>query len=231
VWQACLWLYLVLAHRYQDGPIYSLKLGSQTVVVLASGAMIKRLVDKRGGNYADRPHLFMQDIFEHSRIIMRGYDDLWKVERKLYHQFLNLTKAARYMPYQDLEAKQLCFDLLERPRDFEALITRMTLSSACSMAYGFRVTDPSSEFMQELLHNAHGFFTMVHRSQHFDWYPQLRPIAKWLPSSIYPMYRNAREIYRRESKQFHDLLNDARNTSRDENALPSECLLCLRQAI
>ncbi|KIX96716.1 uncharacterized protein Z520_07435 [Fonsecaea multimorphosa CBS 102226] len=203
------------------GPIFSLKLGTQDVVVLASGEMIKRLVDKRSGNYADRPSLFMQDIFEHSRIIMRGYDDLWKVERKLYHQFLNSTKAARYTPYQDLETKQLCFDLLHRPQAFEGLITRTTLSAATSMAYGFRVTDPNNPIMKELLHNAHGFFTMVHKSQLLDWYPQLRPIVRWLPSFLYPMYRDAKEIFRREKAQFHQLLNDTRKKMAYENSLPS----------
>ncbi|KIW87145.1 uncharacterized protein Z519_12256 [Cladophialophora bantiana CBS 173.52] len=203
------------------GPIFSLKLGSQDVIILASGDMIKRLVDKRSGNYADRPALFMQDIFEHSRIIMRGYDDLWKVERKLYHQFLNSTKAARYTSYQDLETKQLCFDLLNRPQDFEALITRTTLSAATSMAYGFRVTNPDNPVMKELLHNAHGFFTMVHKSQLFDWYPQLRSIARWLPPFLYPMYRDAREIFRREKAQFHQLLSDTKKTMTCENSLPS----------
>lgn len=206
---------------FKDGPIFSVKLGSQTVIVLASGEMIKKLVDKRSGNYADRPSLFMQDIFEHSRIIMRGYDDLWKVERKLYHQFLNSTKAARYIPYQDLETKQLCADLLDHPDDFEALITRTTLSAATSMTYGFRVTDPENPVMVELLRNAHGFFTMVHKSQLFDWYPQLRPIAKWLPSFVYPMYQNARGVFVRENKQFHDLLDEGGKSLAKENALPS----------
>ncbi|KAJ9603323.1 hypothetical protein H2200_012101 [Cladophialophora chaetospira] len=203
------------------GPIFSLKLGSQTVIVLASGAMIKRLVDKRSGNYADRPSLFMQEAFDHSRIIMRGYDDLWKVERKLYHGFLNGTKAARYIPYPDLETKQLCFDLLQRPEDFEALITRTTLSAATSMAYGFRVTDPENPVMKELLRNAHGFFTMAHKSQLFDWYPQLRPVVKWLPSFVYPLYRNAREVFGREKRQFHDLLHETRQKLGKGDALPS----------
>ena len=152
---------------------------------------------------------------------MRGYDDLWKVERKLYHQFLNSTKAARYTPYQNLETKQLCFDLLHHPDDFEALITRTTLSAAASMAYGFRVVDPESPVMKELLHNAHGFFTMVHKSQLFDWYPQLRPVVKWLPSFVYPMYRNAKEVFQREKAQFHGLMNDIRRTMAKENARPS----------
>lgn len=205
----------------KDGPIFSLKLGSQTVIVLASGEMIKRLVDKRSGNYADRPSLFMQDVFDHSRIIMRGYDDLWKVERKLYHGFLNGTKASRYIPYPDLETKQLCFDLLQRPEDFEALITRTTLSAAASMAYGFRITDPKNPLMVELLRNAHGFFTMAHKSQLFDWYPQLRFAVKWLPPFAYPLYRNARNVFHREKTQFHDLLNEVRQKLEMGGTLPS----------
>ena len=183
--------------------------------------MIKRLVDKRGGNYADRPSMFMQEIFEHSKVIMRGYDDLWKVERKLYHQFLNGTKAARYMPYQDLETKQLCADLLERPAEFEALITRMTTSMATSMIYGFRVTDPENPIMKELMRNTHDFFSMVHQSQLFDCYPQLRSIARWLPSFAYPMYKNAKEVFRRESAQLHSLLEDSRRKMIEKDALPS----------
>jgi len=184
--------------------------------------MIKRLVDKRSANYADRPSLYMQDIWEQSRIIMRGYDDLWKVERKIYHQFLNITKANRYIPYQNLETKQLCFDLLHMPEQFEALITRATLSIATSMAYGFRVPNTENDVMKELLHNTHGFFVMVHRSKLLDWYPQLRTIVRWLPSFIYPMARHAKEIFRRESAQFHELFHQARSRMNSDNSLPSK---------
>jgi hypothetical protein len=43
-----------------------------TLIVLASGEMIKRLIDKRSGNYADRQSLYMAALYEDSRIIMRG---------------------------------------------------------------------------------------------------------------------------------------------------------------
>ncbi len=56
-----------------DGPIFHLKLGSQDTVVLTSGEMIKKVIDKKSANFADRPKLYMQDIWEGSRIIMRGY--------------------------------------------------------------------------------------------------------------------------------------------------------------
>ena len=125
------------------------------------------------------------------------------------------------IPYQDLETKQLCFDLLHRPQEFEALITRTTMSAATSMAYGFRVMDPEDPTMKELLRNAHGFFTMAQKSQFFDWYPQLRPIAKWLPPFVYTLYSDARRVFHREKKQFHDLLDDTRETMGKGNTLPS----------
>ena len=204
-----------------DGPIFSLKLGSQSVVVLTSGELIKRLVDKRSGNYSDRPKLYMQDVWEGSRIIMRGYDALWKVERKLYHQFLNINKASRYVPYQDLETKQLMIDLLEKPKDFEDLITRTTLSVATSMTYGFRVLNPKSEVFQEMFRNTHGFFVMVNSSKLLDWYPELRPIVRSLPRWLYPLATKAKQIYHREKTQFRQLYEEAKQASARDDSLPS----------
>ncbi|KAF5640801.1 oxidoreductase [Fusarium sp. NRRL 52700] len=181
----------------QYGPIFSLKLGSQNMVVLTSGEMIKKVVDKRSGNYADRPKLYMQEIWQHSRIIMRGYDALWKVERKLYHQFLNVTKAARYIPYQDIETKQLCYDLLNNPSDFEALISRSTTSLATSMTYGFRVVSLDNPVMRELFANTHGFFAMVTQT------------------------RKGKEIFLREKAHFHKLYKQVQMDSDLDSSRPS----------
>lgn len=199
----------------------SLKLGSQSVVVLTTGEAIKKLVDKKSGNYADRPALFMQNIYESSRIIMRGYDALWKVERKLYHQFLNINKAGRYIPYQDLETKQLMADLLAKPDEFEDLVSRTTLSVATSMVYGFRVLDTKSPVMQELFINAHAFFVMVNSSKLLDWYPQLQPIVSRLPIWIYPLAHKAKKFFHCERAHFHQLYADAKVSSRRDTSLPS----------
>lgn len=191
------------------------------MIVLTTGEAIKSIVDKKSGNYSDRPRLFMQDIWEGSRIIMRGYDSLWKVERKLYHQFLNVTKASRYVPYQDLETKQLIADLLSNPAEFEELITRTTLSVATSMSHGFRVLNRKSPVMVELMTNTHGFFVMVNSSKLMDWYPQLRPLLRYLPTWIYPMMAKAKAIYHRERAQFQQLYQEAKATSQQDSTIPS----------
>jgi hypothetical protein len=89
---------------------------------------------------------------------LNSYDDLWKIERKLYHQFLNSNIAAKYIPYQSVETRRLCYDLLKGPGRFEDHISRMTASLSASMTYGFRINSPEDPILQTLLDNAHGFF-------------------------------------------------------------------------
>ncbi|RFU29308.1 hypothetical protein B7463_g7033, partial [Scytalidium lignicola] len=203
------------------GPIFSLQLGQQTVIVLARGDMIKKIVDKRSSNYADRPSLYIQDVWEHSRIIMRGYDNLWKIERKLYHMFLNSNVAAKYIPYQSLETKKLCFDLLEDPASFVNHIGRTTTSIATSMTYGFRVNSYDSPALQKLFENAHGFFKLIHGSQYLDWFPMLRGVVKLLPVSLNPFATKATRIYHAERKHFYNLFEEAKQRSEKPGPLPN----------
>ena len=43
----------------QYGPIYSLILGTKTLIVLSSDTAIKDLLDKRGNVYSDRPEMYI----------------------------------------------------------------------------------------------------------------------------------------------------------------------------
>ncbi|GIZ39957.1 hypothetical protein CKM354_000331600 [Cercospora kikuchii] len=184
------------------GPIFSLKLGEQTTIVLADGGVIRDLVDQRGSNYADRPDLWVRGLFDHSRIIMRGYDELWRMERKLYHAQLNISVAKKYLLYQEVETHQMCTELLRDPVNFVQYIGRMTGSMASSIAYGFRLPDAQSPLAHELLENSHGFFHCVVQSQLLDWYPSLRPLVELVPRKWNPWAKSALEAYAKEKKTF-----------------------------
>lgn len=45
--------------HYFGRPIYSLILGTKTMVVLSSDTVVKEVLDKRSGNYSDRPDMFI----------------------------------------------------------------------------------------------------------------------------------------------------------------------------
>ena len=40
-------------------PVYSLILGTKAMIVLSSDVAVKELLDKRSGNYSDRPDMFI----------------------------------------------------------------------------------------------------------------------------------------------------------------------------
>lgn len=96
----------------------------------------------------------------------------------------------------------------------------MTTSVATSMAYGFRVTDLHNPVMVELHKNTRGFFHMVYTSKFLDWYPELRPLVKLLPTRIFPLVRQATEVYHRERAQFRQLYINVKE-SPSNDALPS----------
>ena len=47
------------ASHHTGRPIYSLILGTKTMVVLSSDSVVNDLLDKRSGNYSDRPDMFI----------------------------------------------------------------------------------------------------------------------------------------------------------------------------
>jgi hypothetical protein len=149
-----------------------------------------------------------------------SYDDMWRVERRLYHGELNLRVASKYVPYQSLETIKLCADLLEDPKNFVNHIGRTTTSIATSMSYGFRITSADSPDMEEMFRNAHGFFGLVNRSKFVDWYPGLRPLVRLLPLRFRPLDREAKKLYHRERAQFKQLYEDAVKNGEGNTSIP-----------
>ncbi len=63
---------------------------------------------------------------------------MWRLIHKMMHNTLNIKNAVAYVPYQDLENKNMLLGLLERPDDFVMHLRRYTSSLTTQMVYGFR---------------------------------------------------------------------------------------------
>lgn len=59
-----------------DGPIYSLKLGSQTQIVVSSESIIKDLLEKRSNNYSARMDMLLRQNSDDTNILFRRYFSL-----------------------------------------------------------------------------------------------------------------------------------------------------------
>ena len=55
--------YYILLNRSEvlmiGSPIFSLQLGTKTMIVLSSDVAVKEVLDKRSGNYSDRPDMLI----------------------------------------------------------------------------------------------------------------------------------------------------------------------------
>jgi len=72
--------------------------------------------------------------------------------RKMIHNILNINAARSYVPYQDLENKQMLVGLLDAPNNFVDHLRRYTNSLTTQMVFGFRTTNIDDPKLQQLFH-------------------------------------------------------------------------------
>ena len=196
----------------QYGPIFSLQLGQRTLVVLASGELVRKLIEKRSANYSDRQNLYVRELYENTHVVFRGHDDMWRLDRRLYHANLNLNAAQRYIPYQSLESLQLCVDLLDTPERFFDHIKRASSSIASSLSYGFRINNIDSAVMARMSNNASYLSKLGAQSKLLDWYPTLRNLFRFAPIWLRPFAREAAMHLQDEKELFGKLYRDAKSS-------------------
>ncbi|KAJ4289855.1 hypothetical protein N0V90_011187 [Kalmusia sp. IMI 367209] len=134
------------------GPIYSLMLGpSNVTIVLSSDQAVKDLLDKRSGIYSSRPPLYIgQMISGWMRMVLMEYGKTWRTMRSLVHDHLNLRASDSYVPYQDLENRQMLLGFLEQPNRWRDHIRRYTNALTTQIIFGFRTIDINDKNMHAL---------------------------------------------------------------------------------
>ncbi|KAF9024651.1 cytochrome P450 [Hymenopellis radicata] len=191
----------------QYGDIYSLKLGSGTVVVLSSATAVKELLDQRSANSVDRPdnHL-AQIVSDGLHFILARHNGDWRVLRKGAHTVLTPQAAARHIPIQQAEATQLMYDLMREPEAFLNHLRRYANSVISSVIVGKR----SPRFESE---HASMFFEYDER---WDAYlapgasppVDMFPILKYLPEFLAPWKKEARALRRLQRHLFFTALEE-----------------------
>lgn len=120
--------------------------------------------------------------------------------RKMMHSILNINAAKGYVPYQDLENKQMLRDILEQPQHFISHIGRFTTSVTTQMVYGFRTSSIHDGKLRQLYHGVERWSEVTGSSTAalLDVYPVLRR----LPDFMLPVRRYAQELHRQERRLY-----------------------------
>ncbi|KAI0096931.1 cytochrome P450 [Nemania sp. FL0031] len=194
------------------GPVFSLVLGTQILVVLSNDVAIKELFDKRSAIYSDRLEMYIGQTLCSGgyRFLMLRYGDNWRMFRKLGHQLLNARASKVYVPYQLLESKQLLYELLHQPDMFFESFRRYSNSLSTHIIYGWRTTkhdDPRLLQVFEGFYNF-GLLAQTGAAAFADFFPVLR----YLPDAMIPTKARARALHRKEMKMYLGLWLEAKRS-------------------
>ncbi|KAJ7589618.1 cytochrome P450 [Mycena floridula] len=146
----------ILEWAKEYGPIYSLKVGPETAIVISSAATVKELMDKRSASLASRPPCQDEHWFAVTgglNFVLAPYTEQWRTLRKAAHTILTPQASKRHLPIQEAEATQLMYDLLKDPEAFYKHIRRYSNSVIMSVLFGKRSSRATDVTWKSFLEN------------------------------------------------------------------------------
>ncbi|XP_066301251.1 cytochrome P450 2J4-like [Branchiostoma lanceolatum] len=178
--------------RQQYGDVYTVRMGSDDVVIVNGWDAAREALVKQADEFADRPRSFVFDRISHGGkgVIFGHYNSAWKANRKFLTTTLRdfgLGKQSMELRIQE-EANELCNWLASyngRPIDTQHLLSNAASNIICSVVFGSRFPYDHEDFQQMLALLDRGTrLSMV--GQIFNFFPWARfvPVLSKLGSEV-----------------------------------------------
>jgi cytochrome P450 len=131
---------------------FTIKVASNTWVFLNSSRAVTSLLEKRSAIYSSRPAFpYTSDLLSGGcRMVVQPYGPQWRRLRKIMHSILNIKNASTFAPFQDLESRQLVYDVLQDPETWFLANQRFANSVVMSVVFGKRVLERREENVEAL---------------------------------------------------------------------------------
>ena len=165
------------------GEIFYTKMGGSDYIYLSSPTAVKELMDKKSAIYSSRPPAPLAgDVASAGRRqLFMPYGPSYRVVRRIAHSLLNINASTSYQPVQDLESKQLMYDLMHDPANFYDHNRRYSASVIVTVAYGHRIPDWNAPLVKNI-------YKVVNNLQLFstpgaflvDSFPSLQHFPQWM---------------------------------------------------
>ncbi|KAI0429247.1 putative cytochrome P450 [Xylaria sp. FL1042] len=168
------------------GPVYSLILGTKTMIVLSSDRAIKDVMDKRSAISSDRMDMYVGQTIASGglRLLMMRYGQTWRMIRRIMHDLLNVRAAEAFEPYQALENQQMMYDILNDPNNFVQHVRRYSNSLMTTTTFGYRVPTCEDPHFNELFEVLDEFLLLAQTglAALLDYLPILQMLPTWMLS-------------------------------------------------
>ncbi|KAA8651078.1 hypothetical protein EYZ11_010179 [Aspergillus tanneri] len=207
--------YTKWAKKY--GPVYSIMLGDTAHVVVSGLQEVRDIFIKQGASSQSRPpsrfQLLMRDGYFPG--LMNG--EKWRHARKMWQTVLNGSAAKQYMPYQELETRQLLFDLLQTPNRWREHIERYSNSVAMTMVNGCRIPSPTDPRIKETIQDLYDLSETGVTGAFLDSWAFLWALPEW----VFPVCKKARDIAAKHRDLIWRNYTDVLQRTSHGEALPS----------
>ncbi|EQK97564.1 hypothetical protein G6O67_005444 [Ophiocordyceps sinensis] len=193
------------------GPIFRLRIGQTTVILIGNHQVAKEILGKRSALYSSRPRLIVagECVAKGLDAGLLPYGPKWKQFHAIQASFLNARRCQTYRPLQDVESRHLVFNLLST-NDFQHELYRYASSFMFALLYGRRLVggdEPELDQMERLITAV--FDTTALGNWWVDAFPMLnclpRPLARWKLVGD-DLHRQQTRLY---GSNFDDALNAA----------------------
>lgn len=109
------------------------------------------------------------------------------------HAVLTINVAKSYVPYQNLESKQMLRGILDQPELVIDHIDRYTNSLSTQMFFGFRTTSIDDPKLKQLYSGMEAWSQLV--ASRMSAVIDLYPITRNLPGRLLPKHRHAEGVF------------------------------------
>ena len=216
-----------LAKRY--GPIFQVKLGSQTFVSVNDPRLAKELFEKRGSKYSGRPDPYVgyKLMSQSSRLVLTQNGNKHATLRRQLHNILSISRTATNSKIQELESRQLLNDFLEFSgtltrntkettspdyADVQSAFRRYTLSVMMTLAFGHRVHSLHDQVVKTVFAIMDDISTVTQPGQYLvDDFPILKRLPYFLRTWEHESKRKLKwqwafllDLLRRSEMQMND---------------------------
>jgi cytochrome P450 len=164
------------------GPIISLQFGQRVMISIGSYEVAHDLFEKRKKIYDSRPRMIVggECISKGLHTVLIPSGARWKSHRQLTSNFFSSRQVRSYCYLQDIESKQLLYNLLES-KDFIGEIRRFNLSILMTLMYGKRLESRTDSEIEELTHHVQNISAAITQKQSLlvEAFPILHKLPRW----------------------------------------------------
>ncbi|VDC01482.1 unnamed protein product [Peniophora sp. CBMAI 1063] len=223
------WL-LFSAWRKLYGDMIYLNAAGQPVIVLNNHIIATELLDRRAGNYTDRPrNIAGSEIMSGGLFFAFGrYTEVWRRMRKATHEAVNKVVVHGLNDYLASDALVLARSILQDAPSWEDQLHRASASSMLSCLYGEAPLESENDSRITLINEFMANLTRAF-APGAHWV-EMMPWLRYVPSRFASWKRRAEQVNRDANGEFIRMFERAQDSISEGDKQGSFCAVLAQQA-